>query len=187
MGYEIGQVLPLDGGRGITAGPEQDPAWFALVVPPMKEAATRDMLKRKGVHAFFPERDRKYHIRGRRFVRKLPIVTGIVYARFTRAPQWDVLRYRRLIQGVFSSDGAPIEIPSEIIREVQGLAADLERLERAKAEMAKLRVGDRARVVRGPLEGYLVEVTAHENGRVWFETLTGIKIEANESFLDKDC
>ena len=186
MGYEIGQVLPLDGARGITSGPELPPAWYALVVPPMKEAATRDMLRRrKDIYAFFPERRKRYHRQGRRYSRMLPIVAGIVYAKFTRAPQWDVLKHRRLIHGVFSNNGIPIQIPAAMIRRIQGLPEDLEELERARAEMAKLNPGDRARVVRGPLEGYLVEVKASKQGRVWFETLTGIKIEAHESFLEK--
>lgn len=183
--YEIGRTYPLDFGRDIIGPRLAVPVWHALIVPPMKERAAAEMLKQKGVHAFFPERERKYHRRGKSFVRKFPEITQIVYAKFRHAPNWDVLRQRRLITGVFSRGDTPINIPSDVIRAVQGLPTVAEELAAARAEMLRVRGGDKATITAGPLSGFMVDVSRVEQGRAWFETMTGIKGEMDTAKLER--
>lgn len=178
LDLRVGDAIPLDRHRGLVAGPLMAEAvWYALVVPPMREAAARAALRAAGVYAFLPEREKSWRVRGRTVRRKFPIVSGIVYARFDRAPQWDVLRDRRLITGFIASGDMPVAIPRELIRRIQGLAADIEALEAAKREMVRIREGDTAEITEGPFAGMAVSITRTAQGRAWFETATGIKGE----------
>jgi transcription antitermination factor NusG len=182
--YQIGETYPLDGRRGIIGAKLEEPVWHALVVLPMRERAATEMLKQKGVHAFFPQREKRYHQRGRTFTRKLPIVTQIVYAKFWHQPNWDVMQRQKLITGVFSRNGRPIRIPSDIIRQVRGMQVEEEKLEEARHRLFEFHPGDRAEITAGPLSGFLVDVTRVAQGRVWFESMSGVKGETSAENLE---
>ena len=175
--WNIGDVVPIEATRDITHGPEIEPVWHALLVPPCREKAASAMLERKGIYSFYPERTVQHRQRGKLIVRKLPIITQIVYAQFRNAPQFDVLKARRIITGVYSIGERPIVIPPDVIRAIQGLPTEAEMLAQARAELLRVREGDKATLVGGPLDGHLVDVKSTAHGRVWFETLTGLKGE----------
>lgn len=185
MTYHIGQVMPYTAPRGFTGAELPKPVWHALTVPPGREAATRDMLGHHGIHAQYPVRETKHFRRGKKIVRKLPVVTQVVYAQFRGAPQWDVLKSRRLITGVYSSNGTPISIPYDVVRAVMGLPTVAEELEEARREMARVRQGDKAEITRGPLAGFLVDVERVAHGRAWFSTIAGLKGEAQVQDLER--
>ncbi|WP_236553237.1 transcription termination/antitermination protein NusG [Roseovarius indicus] len=179
MEYRIGQIVPFEQSRGVTGGRLARPRWHALTVRSGKERATCEHLKQKGVHACFPEREKSWVIRGKRHQRKYPVIAGIVYAKFKHEPNWDILKARNLITGVFSYGVTPIALPDAIVRAVMGLPSREEELAQARADLLRVRVGDRAEVASGPLAGAVVDVRKVEKGRVWFETLTGIKGETS--------
>ena len=183
--YKIGQTVPLDFKRSITGSPLHRPVWYALQVPPMKERATRDALKARGVHACYPERETSWKIRGKHMSRKYPVVTQIVYAKFTQEPQWDVLKLRRLINGVFSWGTTPIQIPGDTIRAIMGLPTEAERIEAAQRELKRVREGDRATITSGPFEGHTVDVRTVKDGMAWFEMVAGIKGSAPVEELER--
>lgn len=183
MTYHIGQIIPYTPPRGLT-GPELDkPVWHALIVPPGREAATRDMLGLNGIHAQYPVREKRYHVRGKGITRKLPVITQVVYAQFKAAPQWDILKRRRLITGVYGYGDRPIAIPYDVVRAVMGLPTVAEELEQARRDMLRVREGDKAEIAEGPLAGFVVDVTKVSGGRAWFETMTGLRAEASLSSL----
>lgn len=184
MGYSIGQAVAPSGARGII-GRDMAPAWYALTVRSGRERIARASLMAKGVHACYPERETAWKIRGRTVRREYPVIAGVIYAKFTAEPQWDVLKYRRIITGVYGRDDRPIVIPGDVIRAVMGLPTVAEELEAARREMLRVRDGDRARIVTGPLVGLVVDISRVDHGRVWFETLTGIKGEARLSDMDR--
>lgn len=186
MTYQIGQIVPHAKPRGLTGAELSSCVWHAITVPGGKERAASEMLKSNGVHAQYPTRDVTYRQRGRKIVRKLPIITRVIYARFCHAPQWDVMKDRRLITGVYSRDGWPIEIPYDVVRAVMGLPTVAEELEQARREMLQPKAGHKARVLDGPMAGFLVDVRKVRHGRVWFETVTGIKGETDISKLVRD-
>ena len=183
--YEFGKTYPLDYTRGVVGARMDHPQWFAVTVPGMKERAVSEYLKQKGVHSCFPEREKSWVIRGKRHRRKYPVIAGIVYAKFRHAPQWDVLKARKLITGVFSYGSNPIVIPPDIVRAVMGLPTREDELRKAQRELMRIREGDRAEIVSGPLDGLLVDVRKVERGRVWFETLSGIKGETSVDDLSR--
>ena len=189
MTYYIGQVLPRDRPRGITsADPTTDtsgtpaPNWFALTVFSQKEATVEAMLKAKGIHSCYPTRQKSWIIRGKRHRRNYPIIGGIVYAKFTRQPQWDVMKARRLITGVYCYGDRPIVLNGDIIAAVMGLPTDQDNLEAARRELLRVREGDKAVLLDTALEGFKVDVLSVAEGRVWWETITGIK---GSSSIDK--
>lgn len=187
MNLRIGDSIPFDYPRGITSGPEIFPEWYALRVRPMKERAVREYLRARDVYAFFPSEERSWRVqnRARKVTREFPIVTGIVYARFTQAPQWDVLKeQRRLITGVFSDGDKPLVLGREIVRRLQGLSVDAERWQEQMAELRKLKAGDRGIVTTGPLEGFLVDVRDVKRGQVFFSAL-GVKGQLPEAMIEK--
>lgn len=190
MRYEqikIGDTMPYDPPRGIAGEklPVAEYRWHALRVPPMRERAACAMLKAQRVFAFCPMEDRVRFRKGRKIVQSFPTVTQIIYARFRHRPNWDVMLARKLITGVFCDGNIPIALHPDVIRAIQGLPTRAERLAEARAEMLRLRPGDRADMLDGPLAGFVVDVTRTEKGRVWWETIGGIKGSSEERLLAK--
>lgn len=183
--WEIGQKIEIGSRRGVAAGPDINPVWHALLTAPGRERATTERLKTEGVFTFYPIKEKAYRVRGKRFVREFPVVTQIIYARFQRVPQWDVMRDRKLITGVISCGGRPIALPAEIIRAIRGLPIEVRRLEEAKKELMALHPGDRAEIIEGPLAGLLVDVREVRDGRVWWSTLAGLKGQTDDRMLRK--
>lgn len=175
MNLSIGDVVPLDYPRTIEGGPLPSPVWFALTVPPNKENAARQHLRRRGIHCCYPEREIAYRTRGKRHKRIMPVIARVVYAKFQREPQWDVMKVRKLITGVYCYENRPIAIPGDVISQVMGLPTEAEKLEAARREMLRVREGDAAEILDGPMADMVVNVTAVRDGRVWWETLTGIR------------
>lgn len=175
MNLRIGDVVPLDYPRTIEGELMASPVWFALTVPANKENAAKQHLKRKGIHSCYPEREVAYRSRGKRHKRTMPVIARVVYAKFHREPQWDVMKARKLITGVYCYENRPIAIPGDVISQVMGLPTEAEKLEAARREMLRVREGDAAEILDGPMADMVVNVTAVRDGRVWWETLTGIR------------
>lgn len=188
--YQIGVVYPLERPRGIFSGEEIRPTWYALTVPPNKEKAARETLRAQGVYAFYPSETKRYRNRfspDKPIKVERPIVSSLVYAMFRHAPQWDVMKeQRRIITGVYSINGSPIAIPSDVIRHLQGMTVEAERLREAKADLLRIREGDRATIVSGPLAGFAVDVDSVAHGQVWFRFLTGGKGSADIGSLQRE-
>ncbi len=185
--YHIGDVIPAAQPRlGIVSGPEHPPIWHALIVAPQKEIAVRDYLRAQGIYAFFPSIIKARHTHGKRYEREHPIVSQHVYAQFRQQPQWaEMKQNRRLITGVFCIGGRPIEIHRDVIRHLQGLTVEAERLREARAEMLRVRPGDKAMITDGPLAGFMVEVDEVKGGEALFRFWTGGKGRASVKTLER--
>lgn len=183
--YKIGQIVPYIPPRGIAGKPLPSAVWHALTVPGGREAAARDMLGCLGVHAEFPVRERKYQQRGKSIVRKLPIITRVIYAQFKAEPQWDILKQRKLITGVYGIGERPLVIPYNVVRSVMGLPTVEEELEQARRELLMAREGEQATILDGPLSGFVVDVEKVAGGMAWFSTLAGIKGSAAITSLER--
>jgi len=185
MTYHIGDTFPLDRSMDITTGKMDAPAWHPLWVAPQKERAAREALKAKGVFAFYPFEEMQRWAHGRKITWQRPSITRLIYAKFTHYPQWHILRLRRMIIGPMSVNGVPIIIPSETIRQLQGLPTEAERLEEARLELQRLRVGDVARITQGPLAGKCVDINSIRGGVGWFDSLIGIRGSAQVDKLER--
>lgn len=175
MALRVGDTVPLDYGRTIEAEPLEASVWHALTVPAGKERSVKQYLKAKGIHSCYPERETAWKVRGKRYTRMVPVISRVVYAKFRNRPNWDVLKARRLITGVYCYGNQPIVIPSDVISHVMGLPTEADKLEAARREMLRVREGDAATICDGPMADMVVNVTQVRDGRVWWHTLTGIK------------
>lgn len=184
MTYHIGQIYPPATTRRIVTGPETAPVWYCLKVPPMKERAAREFLRIRDIYAFYPSEEKHRIVAGRKRTYEHPIITGHVYAQFRQQPQWDVLkRVYRLITGVYSNGEKPIAIPRDVIHHLQGLPTDAELLKAAQEELLRIRAGDVAEIVEGPLAGFCVNVVGTAEGEAFFEFVTGGKGRASLASL----
>jgi transcriptional antiterminator NusG len=183
--YKIGQIVPFEYQRTIVGEPLDKPTWFALNTPPQREHIAREMLKAKGIHACYPERERTWTIRGKHVTRKYPVVSQIVYAKFKHQPHWDVLKRRRIITGVVSWGTVPIAIPKDTIAAVMGLPTEAEKIEQARRELLMVREAEQAVITEGPFAGAVVDVRTIKGGIAWFEMLTGVKGSARVDTLER--
>lgn len=189
--WRIGQVVPIDGRRGLQEG-HTAPMWFALTTPPQKEAAARAYLEAQGIHAFYPNEERHSIVRNKRRTRKVPIVCGYVFARFTGWPQWDVIQDRPFFTGVVALGIRPYVIPRGTIRRLRGLTVEAAERRRELREMQEQlalarmpQEGDKATITQGPLAGFLVDVTGISGGVAFYLLPGGIKGQARAATLER--
>ena len=136
----------------------------------------------------FPKEERTRFKNGRKIVTEHATVTQLIYARFTSEPQWDVMKDRRIITGVICHNARPVSIHPDIIRQVQGLPTEAERIAEAKRQMQealyRVEPGDKAEILEGPLAGLVVEISAVQGKRIWWMPVGGgIKGEASHGSL----
>lgn len=184
--WKIGDKVPAATVRGIVSGPEMPPVWHVLLVPPQRERAVRDHLRARDIFAFYPSEKSTRHINGRRVEQERPIVSQHVYAQFRHAPQWDVMkRVQRLISGVMCLAGQPVVVHPSVIRHLQGLTVEAQQLAAARAEMIRIRPGDRASITSGPLAGFMVDVVDVANGEAIIDLMMGGRVKADIGILSR--
>lgn len=179
---KIGDPWPFESVRGFTGRPIK-PVWHALVTAPQQEAKTAHKLNSAGVEVHYPTKMTVRHINGKRREYVSPMISQIIYAKFSFAPNWDVMKNRRLITGVFCYGNSPIELDPDDINAVMGLPSEAERMEAERIEAERPRVGERAEIMTGTFEGFFVDVTQVQAGRVWFDMLNGLKGEVSEQHI----
>lgn len=169
----IGDTLPVSGRWRIT-GPALDvPEWYALRVISGREGAATTKLCNEGVEVAYPVETTARFVRGIRREATKAVIPGLIYAKFHASPQWHAMRERRIITGVVCRGPYPVILPPDIIRRVMGLPMEAERLAAAKAEMMRVREGEKARILTGPMAGLIVDVRSIKDGRVWWTTIWG--------------
>lgn len=184
LDLKAGDPWPFQSSRGIVGKPCA-PVWHALVTTPQKEAETAKRLAKAGCEVQYPTFERSRHVCGKKKIFEVPVIPRIIYARFSYAPQWDVMRGRRVIAGVFCLGGSPVSLNDDDIARVMGLPTEAERQEVEIIQANRPKVGQKAEIIYGPFAGFFVDVTRVEHGRVWYEMATGIKGQASETVLRK--
>lgn len=169
---EIGDPWPFESARGIVGDP-CEPAWYALITRPQKERETRHRLQNAGCVVRYPTIDKTRHINGQKRLYTVPIIPRIIYVNFKYQPQWDVMKDRRVIVGVFSEGETPLALTDEKVAEVMGLPETIIRLEDERIQLITPKVGGKAQIKDGPFMGFYVDVTKVEAGRVWYEFAFG--------------
>ncbi len=182
--YFIGQTIQHTPVRDILGRQETAPTWHCLIVPPQREAAARAYFMARDIFAFYPSHNVTRHLRGKKLVTERPLITTHLYVQFRANVNWDVLKARRLITGVYCMAGVPVVIPSAAIRHLQGMTVEAERLKEARAEMLRVRPGDKARVLSGPLAGLIVDVCSIAGGDAWIDLLGG-RVKASVKALER--
>ncbi len=185
MTYHIGQTLPPAEGLRDIIGAEISPVWHCVIVRAQTESTARAYFRAKGIYAFYPSQNTTRTMRGKRLVIERPIISGHLYVQFRHAAQWDVLKARRIIQGIYCRGVTPVAIPSEVIRHLQGLTVEAERLAAERAEMMRVREGDKAVIVSGALAGLCVDVGQIRGNEAWLMLPIGGRIKASLASLER--
>lgn len=183
-GLKIGDPWPFSSSRGLT-GRKCDPVWYALITAPQKERDTHQRLQNAGVVVRYPTIEKTRHQFGKKRTFMIPVVPRIIYAQFKYEPQWDVMKDRRVIVGVFSINGRPIALTEDDIARVMGLPTEAERLEDERREAILPRPGEKAEITAGVLAGFFVDVERVEFGKVWYSMATGLKGQAPERIVKR--
>lgn len=174
MHYRIGQTIPLDGHGKIIGQPLERPEWYIFTTAPQMELPSIAWLCRNGVEdAWCPTETRFRKVpRGRRkkVPYEAPVAPGYLFARFEHRPVWHVLRERSKgkITGVVSRDGIPLEIAEDAISQMKHVPARIAAIKAREQERRRLKPGDEADIVAGPLEGWTVEVIRIHAGIAYF-------------------
>lgn len=184
MTYQVGQMVPLDYQRSLVGRGLSQPVWHALIVASQREKFVCRQLKRSGVRAIYPRHIVQWRDARTSKTRRVknPLIAGIIYAKFNAEPQWDIMRDRGLVRGVFSYRGAPIALPRDVILGVMSIKARATRLKDAREALLKVLVGDTAEIIEGPLEGFMVDVTDIRNGMVFWEHIGDLPFKGQSSF-----
>ena len=180
-----GKVYTFNPPAEIEIGPEGPPTWHCVIVPPQGESKARAYFRQKGLYAFYPSETRTRHIRGRKVETERPYIPGHLYVQFRKRPQWHILKARRIVSGIFCTGNAPIIIHPDVIRHLQGLTVEAQRLAEARAEMLRVREGDTATIISGALAGLVVDVGPIRGDEVWLNLPIGGRIKASLRSLEK--
>jgi transcription antitermination factor NusG len=170
---KIGDVLPIEGKWRIVGAPLVEPEWFALRVMGGREAAATERLVRSDIEVAYPTETTVSYRNGKKYKITKAMVPGLIYAKFRHEPMWHNLRDRRIVTGVVCRDNMPISLPPDVIRRILHMPLEADRLTAAKLEMLRIREGDKARILTGPLSGFVVDVRSIKDKRVWWASFFG--------------
>lgn len=182
--YRLGDIHPAAAVRDIITETPMPPTWHCLIVRPQSESKTRAYFDAKGMASFYPSQNYTRHMRGKKIQLERPLITQHVYVQFRSGVNWDVLKVRRLITGVYCRGNIPVAIPADVIKHLQGLTVEAERLKAARAEMLRVRPGDQARIISGPLSGLIVDVGEITGKEAWLTSFGG-RVKANINSLER--
>ena len=184
---QVGEkVYTFNAPAEIETGQDGPPTWHCVLVPPQGEAKARAYLMAKGLYAFFPSELKSRHRHGKKVEIERPYIPGHLYVQFRKRPQWHVLKARRLISGIFCTGNVPIVIHPDVIRHLQGLTVEAQRLAEARAEMLRVREGDTATIISGALAGLVVDVGPITGDEAWLNLQFGGRIKASIKSLERN-
>lgn len=164
--YFIGQTIPLEPRRPVQVG-DAVPLWYGFQTPPQKETSAQAWLEKRGIEAWFPTEPRRRRLpKGKRAFVEYDgkVVPRYIFARFTGYPQWDVLRDCRWLSRVIGVDGNPLPVSDDVMSQMEKVPQRLEIIRQREAEKRIIRPGDKVRISSGPMDGWIVDVSAVHAG-----------------------
>jgi transcription antitermination factor NusG len=179
------RVYTFNTPQQIEIGEDGPPTWHCVIVHPQCEAKARAYFRARDVFAFYPSETRTRHVRGKKIETERPCIPGHLYVQFRKRPQWHVLKARRIIAGIFCTGNVPVAIHPTVIRHLQGLTVEAQRLAEARAEMLRVREGDKATIISGALAGLVVDVGQITGDEVWLNLQFGGRIKASIKSLER--
>jgi transcription antitermination factor NusG len=146
--------------------------WYALCVPPQKEFAAQEILKRRGIATFCPFESvwrRTSRYTKEKELKHYPVMPRYVFAGFDAEPSWFHVFSIPLIRAVVGFDGQPAKI-RDMVKFISGFRNGLKRpeAERFMRTHREYGVGDIATVIDGPLAGRSVVVENIARGHAFF-------------------
>lgn len=147
--------------------------WYALTVPPQKEFAAQEIMRRRGFTSFCPFESlwrKKSRYTKEKELRHFPVMPRYLFVGFDRHPSWyDIFRIP-LIVSVVGLEGKPATL-ANMPRFVSNFRNGLRRPDAEKHMQThrEYAIGDTAIVVEGPLVDRLVKVDDIADGHAFFK------------------
>ena len=185
MSYTIGQIITATQPQP-AFGADCKPVWHCIIPKPTPKAHEegRAFFRAANMHAFYPSQERLTRAK-KPMPREVPLLPGYLFAQCLRAPLWHVIKSERWCRDVFKVGDAPVAFPYQLIRHLQGMTVEAEKLERAKRQMAddmrsamRPIEGQAARFVSGPFAGHVVTVESIDGAVAMFD-LMGKRVAAD--------
>lgn len=148
----------------------KDLTWYALTVPPQKEFAAEQILRRVGFAAFAPVEEKfPRHRRGSRArdktakPKRYPFFVRYVFAGFNLAEhEGEIPLYRlsklNIIKGVVGSGGRPLPLPEEAVDQLIALSGKQIPWRSSPNPHKSFRKGDYAEINSGAFAGYTLPI-----------------------------
>jgi len=189
MTYHIGQILDPSPRQAEPFGAEMRMAWVCVHPKPSPKAHQlgRAFFREANFSVFYPSKERAVKGKGdrKRDAVEVPILPGYLFVQMQREPHWHVIKREKWFAGVFKIGETVIEFPYVVIRHLQGMTVDAERLARANAELQRQMIeaampvaGQQACFVAGPFAGQVVTVESVTGQLAHFEMM-GKRIAAD--------
>lgn len=146
--------------------------WYALTVPPQKEFAAQEIMKRRGFTSFCPFESvwrKRSRFTKEKELRHFPIMPRYLFVGFSNQPSWyDIFRIP-LIVSVVGLEGKPATL-ANMPRFVSNFRNGLRRPDAEKHMQThrEYKIGDTAIVVEGALVDRLVNVEEITDGHAFF-------------------
>lgn len=148
----------------------KDLTWYALTVPPQKEFAAEQILRRVGYAAFAPvelkfprarrgSRARNHEAKAKRY----PLFVRYVFAGFEKAANEGViplfeLSKLNIIKGVVGFGGQPLKLPGQVVKDLMQMSGQSIPWRSSPNPHKSFRKGDRAEIVEGAFSGYTLPI-----------------------------
>jgi transcription termination/antitermination protein NusG len=163
--------------------PEPQPAWYAVYTRSRHEKAVATFLQRQNLNVYLPLRRAWSSRQDRKVTIEVPALPGYLFVECVLYPETRALIKRASgVLRLVETAGRPAVIPA---RQIESLRTALEHSFNAEGH-PYLKVGDRVRVVRGPMvgaEGYLVRVAETRHRLViavdYVNQALSVEIDAN--------
>lgn len=145
----VGHPLPKDG--YIRSLATSSPSWYAIYTKCHHEFTIWSQLQEKNIENFFPCVTRWSRRKDRKLKIQVPLFPGYLFVRihFTPYSGLEVLKIKGVVRFLGESNQRPAAIPDNQIESLKTIITSGDQL----LPFAYLRVGQRVRVCRGPLEG----------------------------------
>lgn len=165
--------------RGLTPFQTSEPihpVWYAIGVPSQREQAAKTILERQGIYSFYPHLTvtRKQTGPRKRVTVRRPMIPGMLFTRFTHAPNWPIITNLSIFYGPMCIAGRAVQFGRHTIRQLQGLPADRVAIEEERRALARLHPGDEATFTAGPLQGMLVRILQVHGSEITFALPSGV-------------
>lgn len=147
--------------------------WYALTVPPQKEFAAQEIMKRRGFTSFCPFeslwRKRSRYTKEKE-LRHFPLMPRYLFIGFASEPTWYEIFQIPLIVSVVGLEGKPAKL-SNMARFVSNFRNGLRRpdAERHMQTHREYTIGETVLVLDGPLAERMVKVEDISAGHAFFK------------------
>jgi len=176
--YQLGQIVPAPSNAPLDPfGPICVPSWYCILPKPTtkQHIEGRDFFRAHNMHSFFPSEEHTRRNRKSVTAYEKAVMPGYLFAQVLQWPRWDVIKAEKWCAGVFRVGENPVVFPYPIIRHLQGMTVESERLRRAEdalsasmMDAARPVAGKPARFVSGPLQGVVVDVESVREAVAFF-------------------